>query len=152
MRFRLYRLLRWAEIDLPLYSLVHILRSHEDRDPRLHHAAGLCDYGGGSHVHIARQIENNNEVIAAKGVIERFEFAAHILGELFDHRSPFRAALLQQALQTLISVRTLHKIFRHSVSSFKACGDRRIGGADISCQQWTSCQPWTAEGRLQVKR
>src|SRR5262245_51730304 len=119
MRFRLYRLLRWAEIDLPLYSLVHILRSHEDRDPRLHHAAGLCDYGGGSHVHVARQIENNNEVIAAKGVIERFEFAAHILGELFDHRSPFRAALLQQALQTLISVRTLHKIFRHSVSSFK---------------------------------
>jgi signal transduction histidine kinase len=26
-------LLRWAEIDLSLYSLVHIRRSHEDRDP-----------------------------------------------------------------------------------------------------------------------
>src|SRR5688572_27891364 len=87
-------LLRRAEINLPLHSLVHILRSHEDRDPRLHHAASLGDDGGGSHVDVARQIENNNEVIAAKGVIECFEFAAHMMGELFHHRSSFRAALL----------------------------------------------------------
>src|SRR5262245_43784465 len=101
-----------AEIDLPSHCLIHILRSHEDRDPRLHHTAGLGDDGSSSHVRVARQIENNNEVITAKGEIERFEFPAHLLSELFDHRSPLRAALLQQALQTLIGVRTLHEILR----------------------------------------
>src|SRR5262249_35556763 len=108
---------RRGEIDLLLHGLVHILRSHEDRDSRLHHAAGLGHDGGGSHVHVARQIENNDEVIAAKREIKRFELAAHLLGELFHHRSPFRAAFLEQALETLISVRTQHEIFWHDMSS-----------------------------------
>ncbi len=62
-----------------------------------------------------------------------------VLGELFHHRSPFRAADLHQTLQTLIRVRTLNEILWHGVSSSRS-RLRKIVGSD-----------WIAErGCLQV--
>src|SRR5215468_4253559 len=106
---------RRPEIHVPLNRLINFFGQEEDRDSRGYGSAGVSRQGDGRHVYVARQVENDNKVVAAKSEIKRLEFPAHFLDQLLDYCLAFRTAFLNKPLQAVLGVGALTEIFWHVI-------------------------------------
>ena len=88
---------RWAKIDAHFHRLVHdFWRQHRDGlDPEC--PADVTDKRNGSCGDIARQIDDNIEIVLTKGKVEGFQSPIDILQCLLPGCAPIKATLLEKS-------------------------------------------------------
>src|SRR5215471_15435537 len=81
-----------------LRGFVSLLWRDQYCHSRLHGSAGIDDKRQGCSVHVARQIRNDYEVVAPKGIVVSFQTSTYSFNYLLGSFPAFRPALFEHPL------------------------------------------------------
>src|SRR5262252_8437426 len=90
----------WAILDRLhlLRRLVSLLWRDQDCYSRVHGSAGIDGHRQGCCVHVARQIRNDYEVVAPKGIVVSFQSSTRCFDYLLGSFAALRPALFEHPL------------------------------------------------------